>query len=54
MRRLAVAGMLAMGFGLAACSMQPAEFPTPQSEMGTGPGLLSGKSGEFTVYRQPE
>ena len=39
-------------FLLAACSgMKPYE-PTAASEIPEGPGLLSGKDGEFTIYRK--
>jgi hypothetical protein len=47
--RLAVAALLLL---LGACSVKPAPFPVPASELGSGPGLLSGPSGEFTLYRQ--
>jgi hypothetical protein len=47
--RLAVAALLLL---LGACGVKPAPFPVPESELGSGPGLLSGPSGEFTLYRQ--
>lgn len=52
--RLAAALLLLLlsGLGLGACGIKPAPFPVSDSELGTGPGLLSGPAGEFTVYRQ--
>jgi hypothetical protein len=46
---LALALLLA---GLAGCGLRPAPIPESDSELGTRPGLLSGPSGEFVVYRQ--
>jgi hypothetical protein len=34
---------------LAACSLKPAPFPEPDSELGTRPGLLTGATGEATI-----
>jgi hypothetical protein len=51
-RVAAVVLLLLTGVGLGACGIKPAPFPVPESELGGGPGLLSGPSGEFTVYRQ--
>jgi hypothetical protein len=47
--RAAVAMLMLL---MAACSAKPAPFPVPASELGGGPGLLSGPTGEFTIYRQ--
>ena len=46
MRRLVIAGL---ALAAAACSMKPAVFPTPDSELGVRPGLLSGPTGELTL-----
>jgi hypothetical protein len=51
-RLAAVLFLLLTGAGLAGCGLKPAPFPAPESELGNGPGLLSGPSGEFTIYRQ--
>jgi hypothetical protein len=51
--RLAAAALLLLvGATLGGCGIKPAPFPVPESEMGPSPGLLSGPTGEFTVYRQ--
>jgi hypothetical protein len=44
--------LLLIAAGLAGCGLQAAPIPASDSELGTRPGLLSGPSGEFTLYRQ--
>jgi hypothetical protein len=44
--------LLLTGVGLGGCGIKPAPFAVPESELGGGPGLLSGPSGEFVVYHQ--
>lgn len=38
--------------GLAACGFQPMPIPT-SGEIPPGPGVLTGKSGEFVLYGKP-
>lgn len=49
-RRRAAALLAAVALLLAGCGLKPAPFPTPDTELGQRPGLLSGPTGEFTVY----
>ncbi|HEV2678363.1 MAG TPA: hypothetical protein VGV37_27795 [Aliidongia sp.] len=44
--------LMLAGSLLAACGAKPMPFPVPESELGDGPGLMSGPSGEFTIYRR--
>jgi len=45
--------LLLLAAGLGGCgSLKPAPIPESDSEIGNGPGLLSGPTGEFTVYRK--
>jgi hypothetical protein len=37
---------------LGACGGKPIEFPTPDSELGDHPGLLTGPSGAWIVYQR--
>jgi hypothetical protein len=37
---------------LSACGGKPMAFPTPDSELGDRPGLLTGPSGAWTVYQR--
>lgn len=46
---LASFAMLAL---LGGCGGHPIAFPTPDSEMSPRPGLFSGDSGAWTLYRK--
>jgi len=48
----ALALLLLVAAGLAGCGLKPAPIPPSESELGNRPGLLTGPSGEFTLYRQ--
>jgi hypothetical protein len=37
---------------LAACGGKPMPFPTPASELGDRPGLVTGESGSWTVFQR--
>ena len=39
---------------LTGCGGRPMRFPTPASEIGQQPGLLSGEEGAFVLYRERE
>ena len=43
---------LALVLTLAGCGGNPMPFPTPESELGTRPGLLTGESGTWQIYPQ--
>ena len=45
---LALAGLVL----LSGCANMKPYQPTPGSEIPAGPGLLSGKNGEFTIFRK--
>jgi len=47
-----IAAVLLLLTGLGGCGIKPAPFAVPESELGGGPGLLSGPSGEFVVFHQ--
>jgi hypothetical protein len=49
-RGLAWLGALLLLGLLGGCGGQPMAFPTPASEMGAEPGLLSGPQGAFELY----
>lgn len=45
--------MLAVALALlSGCGFKPIPFPTPSSELGNRPGLLTGKTGDAVLYRQ--
>ena len=50
---LAMALLVLLGGGLAGCGIKPIPYPTPQSDLDTRPGLISGPDGEITVYSKP-
>jgi len=44
--------LIAALFLLSGCGFKPIAFPTPSSELGDRPGLLTGKTGDAVLYRQ--
>jgi hypothetical protein len=51
-RAAAALVLLLIAAGLAGCGAKSRPIPESEGELGNAPGLLSGPSGEFTVYRQ--
>lgn len=45
-------GMVLVSVAVAGCELHPTPFPTPASDLGNGPGLFTGKTGQATVLRQ--
>ena len=41
---------LALLLVMAGCGGQPIAFPTPESELGTRPGLLTGETGVWEIH----
>jgi hypothetical protein len=54
LRRLFALAFIPVLVLLGGCGGQPMPFPTPASEIGKEPGLLSGEEGAFVLYRQRE
>ncbi len=47
-----VAAILALVLLAGCAQLHPAAFPAPASELGDRPGLLSGPTGNLTVFHQ--
>lgn len=45
---------LAVVAALTGCGGKPMPFPTPESEMGDRPGLLTGDKGVWQLYPAPQ
>lgn len=49
-RLLAIALLVSPVIALGGCGGRPMPFPTPESEMGDRPGLLTGEHGAWELY----
>jgi hypothetical protein len=49
-RLLAIALFVGFVIALGGCGGKPMPFPTPESELGDRPGLLTGEKGAWQLY----